>query len=230
MAFSLDELEKALPIHLKGAINQDILDILNKSISDPIFAEHVRDNMIGYVDILKDGKFKLADYVSACIYVSYKLGGKSDKEAWAATFPDRYQALISKGTTSSAIAAHVAMYNKGKLVNLIYEQTLIPTWVLNQDIRQKAINHTLLLMLNAKREDVQQKAAETLIRELKPPETGKLQIDIGVGANTEITDMKSMMKQLIESQQASIRAGHSTQEIAHQKLVTVIDHEENDDD
>ena len=131
-----EQIEKAVPAHLKSNITQSLVDLVNNVSGDPEFAEQVRQNFISYTSVLKDGKFKTEDYLNAVTYVSYKVMGYSNQESYAKTFPQRYAALVAKQTSSKDIAAYVSAYNKGKLVNLILEQTLVPSWVLNQDLYQ----------------------------------------------------------------------------------------------
>ncbi len=162
--------EQAVPANLKTSVTQQLVDMINNVSSDPLIAEQVRENFISYTAVLKDGKFKTEDYLHAVAYVSYKLMGKSNKEAYASTFPGRYQILVAKGTTEKDISAYVAAYNRGKLVNLILEQTLVPTWVLNQGIYQQAINTQALLMATANSEKVRSDAANSILTHLKKPD------------------------------------------------------------
>ena len=114
-----EQIEKAVPANLKSSVTPNLVALVNNATSDPIIAEQIRNNFISYTAVLKDGKFKTEDYVSAVSYVSFKLLGYTNLEAYARTFPQRYAALLAKGTVSKDIAAYVSAYNKGKLVNLI---------------------------------------------------------------------------------------------------------------
>jgi hypothetical protein len=133
---SLDELDQALPPALKGRMTPEIAQTLNNVISDTQMAQQFRDNFISYTNVLKEGKFKIEDYVNAVVYVGYKLMNYSDREAYQRTFPTRYAELVAKGTPAKDIASYVSAYNKNILVNKIFEQTIIPTYVLNQAIYQ----------------------------------------------------------------------------------------------
>lgn len=217
--FSLEEVEKALPSHLKGSITPDIVDHLNKVVTDPNFAVAIRDNLIGFTKVLSDGKFKTADYFTAVTYVSFKLMGYSDRECYQRTFPDRYQALVARNASSKDIAAYVSAYNKNKLVNLIYEQSLTPSWVLNQDMFQKALNVQFELMQNANSEKVRTDAANSILTHLKPPETKKVQLDIGAVRGDDMDVMMEQMRQLAGNQKKLIEMGIPTRQIAHEKMI-----------
>src|SRR5699024_3346151 len=99
---------------------------------------------------------------------------------------------------------YVAAYNKNKLVNLIYEQTAIPVWVLNQDLKQKAINQLATLMMTAKSEKVQADAANSLLTHLKTPETTKVQLDIGVQQDDSINSLRTAVQELAAQQRDAI--------------------------
>lgn len=55
--------------------------------------------------------------------------------------------MLQRGLTAKDISSVVAIYNKGKLVNKIMEQSIVPTWILNQDLHQKAINVLAVILL-----------------------------------------------------------------------------------
>jgi len=214
-------IEKALPSNLKGAATQALADQVNTIVSDPLAAEHIRDNFISYSGVLKEGKFKTEDYLHAVTYVSFKLMGYSNQDAYFRAFPQRHAALLAKNTSSKDISSYVSAYSKGKLVNLIMEQSLVPSWVLNQDIYQKTINVQADLMLNANSEKVRSDAANSLLTHLtKPKEAGPL-ISIDMKETNGIAELKSMLSQLAQGQRSAIENGASTQEIAAQRIIDV---------
>lgn len=217
------ELKEALPKNLKGYATEELADKLNTIVADPRVAESIRENFISYASVLQDGKFRIGDYVNAIVYCSYKLMDYTNQEAYKKTFPKRYRDLRAKGADDKTISAYVAGYNKGKLVNAIMEQTLIPTWVLNQSIYQEAINHQAYLMRNAQSEKVQTEAANSLLTHLKKPETKQVDLNIGFDESDGMAELKDTLAQLAQSQKALIESGATTRAIAHQKLGEAID-------
>lgn len=214
-----EQVAEALPANLRSAATPQFTDLVNNIASDPVVAEQVRNNFVSYSFVLKDGKFKTEDYLHAVTYVSYKLMNMSNLEAYQRTFPARYQALVARGTASKDIAAYVAAYHRGKLVNMIMEQVLVPTWVLNQDIQQRAINVLADLMLNANSEKVRSDSATSLLTHLKQPEVQKVQLDIGVKDNSGMIELKNSLRELAQKQQELIESGVSPKLIAAQPLV-----------
>lgn len=213
------EVEKALPANLRSAATQQLVDKLNQLPADPLIAESIRENFIGYTSVLQEGRFKTEDYLNAVQYVSYKLMGLSNQDSYARTFPQRYQGLVAAGKTEKEISSYVAAYNKGRLVNLILEQTLIPTHVLNADIYQKAINTQAYLMINAKSEKVQSDAANSLLTHLAKPKDAAPAIQIDINQNSGMNELKDMLERVARTQVDAIKAGVPTRTIAAQPLI-----------
>lgn len=216
---TVDIVVKSLPPNLKGSVNQQFVDQINNIVTDPIIAEQVRDNFISYTKVLQEGRFKTEDYLHAVTYVSYKLMGYSNQDSYFRTFPQRHQQLVAKGTSSKDIAAYVSAYNKGKLVNLILEQTLVPSWVLNQDAYQKAINTQVDLMTSAVSEMVRTQAANSLLTHLtKPKEVGPL-INFDLRENSGMNELRGLLEKVANTQQNAIRNGATTKDIANQTII-----------
>ena len=216
---TVDVVQKSLPPTLRGAATQQFVDQINNIVTDPIVAEQVRDNFLSYTKVLQEGRFKTEDYLHAVTYVSYKLMGYSNQDSYFRTFPVRHQQLVAKGTSSKDIAAYVSAYNKGKLVNLILEQTLVPSWVLNQDAYQKAINTQVDLMTNAQSEMVRTQAANSLLTHLgKPKEAGPL-INFDLRENSGMSELRTLLDKVANQQQQAIKSGATTKDIANQTIL-----------
>jgi hypothetical protein len=217
-----DQVERSLPANLKSAATQPLVDMLNNIAADPLVAEQVRNNFISYTSVLKDGKFKTEDYVTAVTYVSYKLMGYTNQDAYFKTFPQRHASLLAKGSTSKDISAYVSAYHRGKLVNLIMEQSLVPTWVLNQDLYQKALNTQADLMVNSGSDMVRQQAANSILLHLtKPKEAMNVQLNLDVKESSGMNEMKEALAQMAKQQQQLIAAGMTAKEIAASTIIDV---------
>ncbi len=215
---TIDDLKTALPSHLRTSASQGLTDMINQASLDPDVARVIRDNFMGWAKILKEGKFKTEDYINAVTYASFKMMGHTNQNAYKLTFPKRYQRMAARGANEKEISGYVAGYHKNKLVTLILEQSLVPTWILNADIYQKAINHQAWLMDNAKSEKVQTEAANSLLTHLKRPETKKIEVDLGVSDNSGMNELKDMLSGLAHRQKELIAQGTNTREIAHQNI------------
>lgn len=220
---TVDEVRKALPPNLKSAATPSLVDALNdlstNGAVDPEVAENIREGFITYANVLKDGKYKLENYMNAIAYVTFKMMGYTNQEAYARTFPQRYAELTSKGTTSKDISSYVSMFHKGKLVQAIMDQAMIPVWLLNNDKMQEAIDHQFFLMKNGKSEMVQHLAAKSLMETLKKPEAKEINLNIGATEDSGLEELRAAMLGLAQQQQMLIEQGVPTQNISHQKLL-----------
>ena len=217
---TLDQFKMALPDKVKKSINQELIDQINNTLSDPEMFESYRDNLLSYTKVMADGKFKISSYIDAVRYVSFKLMGCSNIEAYTKTFPDKYNRFVQQGVNAKDIASYVTAYNKSKLVNLIFEQTLIPSYVLNQDLYQRALNVQADLMMNAKSEKVRCDAANSLLTQLKAPEVKKVELDIGVKEDGSIAALRATTLELARQQRLMVESGAmNAQQIAHGKLI-----------
>jgi hypothetical protein len=217
---SLEAFKAALPEKIKKSVNQELIDQINTTLGDPDMYEAYRDNLMSYTSVMADGRFKMENYIYAVKYVSHKLMGASNISAYIKTFPDKYNDFVSRGVDSKDIASYVTAYNKSKLVNLIMEQTLIPSYVLNQDLYQKALNVQAELMISARSEKVRSDAANSLLNQLKMPETQKVELSVGVKEDGSIAALRATTLELAKQQRLMVEAGAmSAQQVAHTKLI-----------
>lgn len=216
---TLPLLEKSLPNNLKRCATQELVDRLNNVSSDPEAAENIKKNFIGYSYVLQEGKFGTDEYLNAVKYVSFKLMGLSNRDAYIKAFPDRYQSFVQRGVSVKDQSSYITAYARGKLVNLILEQTLVPTWVLNQDAYQKAINTQVELMTTARSERVRAMAADSILNHLKKPDAVAPLINIDMRKDSGLEDMKKALVSLAQKQQELIERGANTKDVIEQDLV-----------
>ena len=215
-----DQLLRTLPKQVRSNLTDEILDSLNKSITDPNFREVYRENLLGFTSVIQDGKYKLQSYIDAVKYVTYKFTGSKDIEAYAKTFPDRYQRLVEEGASSKTISSYAATYKKTQLVQKIFEQNMIPVHIFNADIFQKAINVQAQLMVSANSEKVRSDAANSLLSHLKPPEIKKIELDVGIKQDKSLDDLREATRELVEIQKRQLEAKTITpKDVAHSKLI-----------
>lgn len=219
MSLTVDQVAKALPANLKSAATQSLVDMVNNAVADPLVAEQVRNNFLSYTHVLKEGKFKTEDYLYAVTYVSFKLMGYSNQDAYFRTFPARHQALLAKGTTSKDMSAYVAAYHRGKMVNLIMEQSLVPSWVLNQDLYQKALNTQAELMVSSASDMVRTTAANSILTHLAKPKDQNFQLNIDVNESSGMNELRDALTRMAVQQQQLIQSGMTTKEVAGQRII-----------
>ena len=219
------EFIQALPRKCKKSINMEIIKRVNEAMADPEFYESYRENLLSYGRVMADGRFQVPKYLDAVKYVSCKMMGKSNKDAYAMTFPNKMIRFNANGATDKDVSSYTTTYNKSKLVALIYEQTMVPSWILNQDMYQKALNTQAELMISARSEKVRADAANSLLTHLKQPESQKVELSVGITEDSSIQMLREATLALAAKQRQSIQAGqYDAEEIAVSAVV--IEHEE----
>ena len=113
---TIEDVKKAMPTRLKSAVTQEFVDKLNKSINDPLIAQSIKENFLTYTHVLLDGRYQIYEYLNAVKYVSFKLMGLTNQDAYFKTFPDRYAKLIAQETSAKDISCYVSAFHKTKLV------------------------------------------------------------------------------------------------------------------
>lgn len=215
------DLATALPAHLKGMATQSLADRINTVTQDPVLGDMVKENYISYARVLQEGKWKIDDYLSAVVFVSHRLLGKSVGDAYALTFPQRYATLVANNTSPKDLSAYASAYNRGKLVNLIMEQSLVPFHVLNQHHRQEALAVQVDLMRNAQSEMVRTTAAANVLAVLEVPKAVGPLINIDMRESDGMQALKQLMVNAANQAQDLVRGGMSPKDIAAMKLPAI---------
>jgi hypothetical protein len=219
--FTVKQLRHALPKSKRHLVQQPLVDQLNEILKVPGVAEVYRDNFLGYASILADSRFALRDYANAIKFVSWRLLGDTYEVSFAKAFPERWNRMVQEyGHDTKRISNVVRSYAAGKLVLAIMKQTLIPSWVVNQDLYQKALNVQAELMMTARSEKVRSDAANSLLNQLKMPETAKVELDVKVQEDQSINELREATLALARRQREMIESGAMTAgEVAESKVV-----------
>ena len=225
-ALSIEDVKESLPPSLRKSVTQEFVDKLNNLQSDPGFYEHYMDSIITHETVLKGGRYKFTDYLNAVEYVSRKLMGKSNFQAYQETFPDRVTNYINNGISNNQIHAYVSAYNSNKLVTSILEQSMIPIHISHQHIFFKAIAKQVAIMDNPDVSfKVQSDTAHNLAVLLAPPKDSKVQVDIGFKSNG-LDELNETLSKLVDIQINAIENRTCTAgNIAEQKLIVGGSHE-----
>lgn len=216
-----DEFRQIMPKRMRIDVTKRLVDQLNNTISDPIIAETFKDNLMAHASVFKQGRFRLDQYITAVKFVSYRLMGDTATEAYIKTFPGKYDRILNKnGGTTKDVSKYASTYNKTKLVTLLMERSLVPTHILNAPMYQRALNVQAELMMSAKSEKVRSDAAANLIMNLKPPESQKIELELGVKEDDSIAALRATTLALVKQQKQMIEQGQaSVKSIAQSTLI-----------
>ena len=218
---TVEALKATMPKRMKHNVTQGLVDTLNKLVTDPEERQQFRENLLSYTHVLQDPNVKLEAYIHAVRYVSYKMMGMTNQDAWIKTFPDRYKRIMDDGKSAAHLRATVSGYAKNKIVATVYEQAMIPVCVLNADVFQKAVLVQAELMVDPNvSHKVRSDAANSLMTHLKPPEARKLDLNVAVAEDDSLRELRHAVTDLARAQKQAIEAGvEDAQRIAESKLI-----------
>lgn len=216
---TVTDLVEVVPKQHKSKITQSFVDTINGMITDPQMGEVYTDNIITYAKVLQEGRFKLNDYFNAVMFVSYKSMGMSSIAAYQKVFPQKCKDMLARGVSTKDMSAYASTYNNTKLVTLIYEQTLIPDYIMYASVRHRAIAAQANL-LNSQNEHVVQKAADSLMNHLKAPESAKLNVEVSAKDTGIIQELSNALATLSQKQATLIGSGQmNVKEVAHSEIL-----------
>lgn len=218
----IETVKRLVPKNQRGMITPEFCEKVEKCVNDPVLAEQIKSNFISYLNVLSTGKFSMDEYLNAVKYVSFKLLNYTNRDAYAATFPDRWERMVKEGVEEKRMDAYVAMYNKSKLVVAIYEQTIVPTYVLNAPLHQEALNVLAKMIKDPSvRGMAKVKACEAILTHTKQPEIVKGELTIGLQENETIAELREVTEQLANTFRASIGKGKTLQDVAEAQIIDV---------
>jgi len=217
------QFKAALPKGMQKRVDHSVMANINDVLSSSEVAEELRENLLGFSSVLRDGKYKIESYINAVKYISFRMMGDTQKQSYAKTFPDRISRWAVLQVSDKDISKYLNIYNKSKLVQQVYEQSLTPTYILNADNYQEAINTQVSIMKDLDiSPKVRSDAANSILNHIKRPEVQKVELDIGVSDNSVIAGLQDITSKLAVQMHESIKSGtHSAKEIAHQKIIDV---------
>jgi hypothetical protein len=161
----------------------------------------------------------MKQYLDAVKYYSLTAGGLSQVDAYMKVFPERMQARLDRDQDKDDMRGEASRFNATELVNRIRDQALVPLHLVNQGNLQLAIN-TLVQVATKSRSDIARvNAASALLKELKAPETQKIELDIGVNTTDSIAELRKATEKLAIQQAQSIDAGIAVKQIAESTII-----------
>jgi hypothetical protein len=218
--FDIATVKASVPKGMRSFVNQEFMDKLVNISSDPVEGEALRENVLGYIEVLNTGKYKMDSYLNAIKYVTYLGLGATSLEGWARVFPDKYAHCVAQGMPEKTIHSYASHFKKSKLVTELFDRLMVPTHILNAPYFQEAINKNVELMRSAKSERIQMEAANSLLVHLKRPESQKIELDIAVKDDSVISELKDITMGLAAQQKKLLESGaYSVKDVSNQGLI-----------
>ena len=225
---SKEQLKRFLPKNKQHLATDAIAELLQNPLDSSNIQEFITENFINYTDLLKDSSaFGLKEYINAVRFASHRMLGDTWLECYKKTFPDRYDAHLAEGKSLDALRARADGFSRTKLVQSILSRGYIAPYILNQPLFQQALNTAANIMLD---EDISPiarvQAAKCVLEYTKAPEVQKIQMDIGVKASDELTQLEETMNKFADMVYNGIQSNKiSAKEAIESKIIDVQEEE-----
>jgi len=216
---TVDKIKKLLPKNTNIAVTEEVVALVNSMEEDTgLPQEMLEEDLMSYMHLLGGTRgVGVRDLVNAIKFCNLKRN-YDNKEAWAITFPDRYDRLVEG---NKQVDNHVSMYNSSKLVVAVDKEMLIPIHLMYASHFHKATNELYKIGVlgkggkNAEGKEmtvtpmVRVQALKELTNITKPPEEQKLSISVNPGeaAMSAQEEMNLQLKAIVSHQKKQIDSG-----------------------
>ena len=213
---SYEVFKELLPKNMRRVVTEETVEEINKLVEDPDYGEEFKSSVLTATGIL-GGKesWSLRAYVDAVKYYSLTAMTVTQADAYCRVFPDRLQSRLDRGETKNDMNGEASRYNGSDLVNRIRLQAQVPLHLVNQGNVQLAINVLVDIAVGGRSEIARVSAATSLLKELRPPETQKIEMAIGL-SDEAVQARERQTEALLEiaqNQQRLLKEGVSIAEI-----------------
>ncbi len=202
-------------------VDESTVDEINKLAADPDYGPEFLEAYLDHLQILADApKNTHQQYLNAVKFFSLVEAGNSLTDAYVKVFPERFEqrARTTGEESKEIVRGDASRYNGSKMVNEIRRVATIPVQLIHRHLLHEAILENANLMKNARSEMVRQKAADTLIRELKPTEDATLNINVDDGSTSVIEELRKATQELAAKQHEAAMAGVPVKQIAAARI------------
>lgn len=221
---TLEDLQNAFP-NKKNAIPEEVVDIINRSVSEPEFqGESLLQSAVTYSNVLQSARVSITEYVNAIRFCAYMVSVDDNytqayiKTFWERDFVQKHKDLPTESNGYKTLVTAASRYRRSKLVVDILTLSQVPLDLLFTGARYKAIGVLANLMETAKQDRDKINAAKELLAATKNDVT---KVALEIGPNSEAVSMQdSLNKQLTElalNQKRMLEAGFNIRDV--QKVV-----------
>ncbi len=214
-----DKLKKFIPKGCAAAVTDEVIEMINNIENDTnLPQEYMEERILSSMHMLGGKGVTMEQLTNAVKYCNLQQD-MTNEQAWAITFPVKYDKLIREGRT---VASHVSMYNKSKLVLEITKNMLVPVHITHQPIFFKAIQKQIDLMEGRSANEgekvsahVQFLAAKELAEITKQPEDNTIELKIGASdAVLEVMkEQNDSISEMVKQQREAFRKGMNVQDL-----------------
>lgn len=182
--------------------------------------EAYQDRLVGWVNVMKMGKYKVKDYVKAVHYCTLRSMELSMLNAYKQTFPDRCYKIVDGKEVKKpdgTLRALCSIYDKTDMVQKILAQMQIPLHIMMMSEQVKMARKLAELAMTADSERVQMEAADRLLTHIKSPEVAKVELDVSFKGDEVIQNISNALDTFAQIAHDRMKQGTitATQVIEH---------------
>ena len=225
---TLTTIQSQLSKKQKLLVDEGTVEEINRLANEPDYGPEFLQSYLDHLQVLADApKNNHEQYLRAIKFFSLVEADNSYTDAYIKVFPERFQKRQAGNpdheNVKDLMRGEASRFNGSKMVNEIRRVATVPIQLIHRHLLHQAILSTANLMTNAKSEMVRQKAADTLIRELRPAEDTTLKIEVEDGSRSVIEELRKATTELAAQQQQAVMAGVPIKQIAAAKLLSTDD-------
>lgn len=216
---TVEEVKAALPSR-KNAVTPEIVEILNRSMSEPEFQGETLLQTAATYERVVAGKagVGLKDYLNAVRFCAYLVSVDDNvTEAYKKTFYDRdfVKERMDVPTDSvqyRELTSAASRYRQNRMVVEILTYSQVPLDIMFTGARYKALGVLANEMIEAKYSKDRITAAKELLAATKGADNVKISLDVGVTESTALDRMMEQMATLAARQKTYLENGVATLE------------------
>lgn len=210
---SKEEIQKRLPSR-KNAITDEIVDIINKSQTEPEFqGESLLQTATTYEKVMQQNRVGIKEYLNALRFCAYLISMDDNiTVAYKKVFADRDFVLdrldADVGSVGyNELTSAASRYRRSKLVVDILTVSQVPMHLMFTGMAYEAVGVLYETMKTAKYDRDRINAAKELLAATKGPENVKIELDVGVKENSAIMQLNEQLAAFASASLTHLRAG-----------------------
>lgn len=224
---TLDLVQSQLKPGQRNTISEDTVKEIQKLAEDPDYGPEFLDAYVDHLNIFKEVPNRShGQYLCAIKFFSLVEAGNSLTDAYIKVFPKRFTDRTRNSNESpekkkQQMRGEASRYNGSVLVSEIKRVAAVPVQLVHRHLLHEAILVQANLMKYASSDMVKQKAAASLITELKPAEDQVLNINVEDNATSVIEELRLATERLAAAEFQSVQAGVPLAKIAERDIIDV---------
>lgn len=222
-----EKLKRFLPKGSSVQVTDEILEMISNMENDTGLPQYaLEEDVMSYMHLIGKG-IGIAELVNAIKYCNLKRN-RTNKEAWAITFPSKYDEMIK---ADRVVDSFVSMYNSSKIVVAIDKEMMVPVYIQYSSYFHAAVKKQFELMNGVDSNGnevggmVQHLSSKVLMEMLKMPEDKSIEIRIGASDSllAAQNELSSSISSLVSQQAEMFARGMSPDEIQKVHKIKLLD-------